>query len=148
MDTRLRSQPALAAGVLCLALAGCSAASDLAKSLGELQKVQAAVAREAGTPAVQINLMNGKYLTVAIVNSPLGKLPREDKQAKALALARAAFEALPERQALAKVRVTFAVHERRFLVVNYTDARDSFTFDPGELAPAGAHPKTADPSSK
>ncbi len=88
---------------------------NMAQSLGELQQVQVAVAKEAGTPLVQINLMNGKYLSVGIVNSPLGKLPCDAKQAKALELARAAFQALSKRQAVAKVRVTFVVYERRFL---------------------------------
>ncbi len=106
----------------------------MAQSLGELQQVQVAVAKEAGTPLVQINLMNGKYLSVGIVNSPLGKLPCDAKQAKALELARAAFQALSKRQAVAKVRVTFVVYERRFLIVNYTNTTDSFIFDPGELA--------------
>ncbi len=134
MKVRTRVQSVVSAAVLFLALTACDAAREMARSVGELQQVQAAVAKEAGTPAVQINLTNGKYLSVGIVNSPLGKLPRDAKQAKALELARVAFQALPKQQALAKVRVSFVVSEKRFLVVNYTDATDSFTFDPGELA--------------
>ena len=129
----IRPATALVAAVLCVALASCDAARGMAKSLGELQQVQAAVAKEAGSTAVNINLMNGKYLSVGIVNSPLNKLPRDAKRAKALELARVALQALPRREGLQKVRVTFVVQERRFLIVNFTNATDSFTFDPGEL---------------
>ena len=130
----MRVRSVLTAGVLFFAFTACDAAGGMAKSLSELQQVQAAVAKEAGTPAVGINLMNGKYLSVGIVNSPIGKLPRDARQAKALTLARVAFQALSSRQALAKVRVSFVDQERRFLIVNYTNTTDSFTFDPGELA--------------
>ena len=136
MATRNRVQLALTAGVVLLALTACDAARGMARSLGELQQAQAAVVKVAGTPLVQINLMNGKYLSVGIVNSPLGTLPREDRQEKALELARAAFQALPGREKLQNVRVTFVIQERRFLVVNYTEATDSFTFAPGELTAA------------
>jgi hypothetical protein len=134
MTVFARVRPVVAAGVLLLTLAACDAARDMTRSLGELQAVQAAVAKAAGTPAVQVNLMNGKYLSVGIVNSPMGKLPRDAKQAKALELARVAFQALSKRQALAKVRVSFVVHERRFLIVNYTNSMDSYAFDPRALA--------------
>ncbi len=147
MSVRARARSTLAACALLLAVTGCDAARSMGKSLGELQDVQAAVAKEAGTPAVQVNLMNGRYLSVGIVNSPVGKLPREEKQAKALELAKVAYRTLPSRSALEKVRVTFVVAERRFLIVNYTNATDGYTFDPGQLAdePA-AEPSPTPPS--
>jgi hypothetical protein len=139
----------LVAGVALLALTACEAANDMAKSIGELQQVQEAVAKAAGTQAVQINLMNGKYLSVGIVNSPLGDLPRDAKQAKALELARVALQALPGRQGIEKVRVTFVINERRFLIVNFTDATDTFTFDSGALAlDPGAGVETIDSVTK
>jgi hypothetical protein len=143
--TARRRQVALGCTLL-LALAGCGAARDAARTLGGLQRVQAAVSKAAGGAAVQVNLMNGRYLSVSLVNSPLGELPADEKKARAEELARVAYGALPSRASLEQVSFTYVVHEQRFLIVNYTQATDVFRFQVAQLAdPADAQPAPASP---
>ena len=122
-------RPGLAALVL---LAGCEQARQVAASLGELQAVQQAVAKSTGQQ-VQVHLQNGRYLSVALVNSPLGSLPADQRRDRSLVIARLAYQSYASRSSLDSVTVTLVERHTTFLVFRSSRA-ERFRFGPPELA--------------
>jgi hypothetical protein len=134
----MTSYRAFATGVVAtLWLCGCDTARQIAGTLGDLQAVQKAVAAHVGTDNIRVNLNNGRYLTVGVVNTPLKTLPDAERRAKAREIAQVAYSSYSSKASLETVGVTFVVHRSYFLVFNYTDATDYFVFTPAELAEAG-----------
>jgi hypothetical protein len=128
-------------GVVVIAL-GLTAACDLAgravSSVRDLAAVQQAVVKATGHTAVKANLTNGRFLGVAMTNSPFASLPDDARRAKAQAIARVAFDAYPPRASLESVSVAFVKYKVTFFIFTYTDAADAFTFKPADLTPQPA----------
>ena len=74
------------------ALCSCDGVRNAAGTIGELQQLQQSVSKAVGGGNVSVNLNNGKYLYVGIVNTPLKDLPSEQKKAKALEVAKLSFK--------------------------------------------------------
>jgi hypothetical protein len=115
--------------------AGCDGAASAVAAVRALQSVQQAVVKATGHAAVRVNLTNGRFLTVAMTNSPFASLPDEARRAKAQAIAKIAFDAYPDRASLESVAVAFVKYKVTFFVFSYTDATDVFTFTPANLTP-------------
>jgi hypothetical protein len=94
--------------------------------------------------SVSVNLNNGRYLTISIMNSPLKALGPDQKEAKAREIALLAYKAFASRQNLERVGIVFVEQRRSFLVFSYTDATDYHGFPAKDLARDGA----ASPSSR
>ncbi len=120
--------PALAALLL---LAACEAARQGAASPVELQAVQQAVAEATGRE-VRDGLHDARHLTVAVVNSPIGSLPSDQRRDRATGIARLAYRAYASRSKLASVTVTL-VERRTHLLVFRRSRTESFRFGPAEL---------------
>ncbi len=78
------------------ALCSCDGVYHAAGTIGELQQLQQSVSKAVGGGNVNVNLNNGKYLHLGIVNTPLKDLPSEQKKAKALEVARLSYKTYPK----------------------------------------------------
>jgi hypothetical protein len=114
-------------------LFSCQGIRQAANALGELQKVQTAVGKAAGTDAVNVNLNNGKFLRIGIINSALGDLPADDKKAKVLELAKVAYKSYPKSAELEQVSIAFVTQKSYAGLVNFTDTSEVGNFKPSEL---------------
>jgi hypothetical protein len=130
-------------------LLSCDSARRMAGTLGELKRVQAAVATATAEKNVGVNVNNDRFLTVSLINSPLKHLGSDEKRAKAREVARIAYETYMSRSELETVRVVFVVQRRYFGFFNYTDATDGVAFRPDELRPPTTAPScVAEPNRK
>ena len=116
------------------ALSSCDSVPQATGTIGELQQLQQSVGKAVGGGDVNINLSNGKYLYVGIVNSPLKDLPSDQKKAKALEVAKLCYKSYPEATNLEQISVAFVAHHSILGIFNYTDATDSFSFLVSDLS--------------
>src|SRR5579863_6022469 len=115
--------------VTSLVLVSCSSVHNLKNTLQDLVTVQSQLVKALGDGEVRINLNNGSFLAVGVVNSPLNDLSKDRKKAKALEIARLAFDSYPSRSALTAVSVSFGIHRSYLLgTFNYQNTTDSFAF--------------------
>jgi hypothetical protein len=105
-------------------------------TLNDVLKVQAELSKSLGYDQIRVNITNGHFLNIALVNSPWKDLPADQKNAKALEIARLAYRIYPSQSDLMAVSVTFAVHRTYLGVFNYDDSRDSFGFEIPQLVAA------------
>jgi hypothetical protein len=124
-------------GICVLALlASCETIRNGANTLSELQQVQQKVVAAAGTSDVKVNLNNGKYLQISLVNTSLKGLPDGQKKAKALEIAQAAYRGYSKASALENVSVVFLVQQTYGGIINYSNGTDTLSFTPSELSKA------------
>ena len=116
-----------------MVLTSCSRVQQVAGMVQDLQKVRAELAKTLGFNEITVNLMNDRFLNIAVMNSPWNDLPADQKSVKALEIARLAYSSFPSRSALSSVSVTFGVQRTYLGVVNYSDSRDSFRFEAPKL---------------
>lgn len=102
---------------------------------GDLLVVQSQLAKALGRDDIRVNLNNGHLLNIGVVNSPLNELPTEQKKAKAIEIARLAYNGYPSRYELTGVSVAFAVHRSYLGLFDYDDSTDSFNFEASDLTP-------------
>ena len=136
----MRQRLRLAAGTIGILLlfAACQGLGQLTEILRDLQPVHQQVSSLVGTGAVRVNIDNGRYLSVGVINSPLKNLPVAEKEQKALEIARLAYMSYASRSSLQVVDVAFVIQGTRFFVLNYSDGRDSFRFQAVDLMPKPA----------
>lgn len=128
---------AVALALLLVFLGGCSGFRQMAGELGDLNHLQKQLQQQTGQSGIGVNLNNGSYLNISFVNSPLAKLPADQKKAKALEVARFAYNDWPKRSELSSVTVIF---QTSYDVgpVYYNNSMDHFTFQTSELTTNGA----------
>jgi hypothetical protein len=116
--------------------ASCSSVHELTGTLQDLQAVQGQLVRVLGHNEIRVLVNNGHFLSIRLVNSPLQDLPPDRKKAKALEIARLAYNGYRSRSDLKSVTVTFAVHRSYLLgFFTYYDSTDSFNFQVPNLTP-------------
>ena len=116
----------------------CGTVREAAGTIGELQQVRQALSTKLNTSDVGVNLSNGQYLTISLVNSPLKALPSDEKKTKAHELAELGYRSYSQASSLTQVTVVFVVQRSYLGVLNYTDSNDAFAFPAAELSPAKA----------
>ena len=127
----------LAGLVVCsLVLANCGPVPGLMEGLKDVQAVQTDVVRAVHEDNVTVNLNNDRYLTISLINSPIGALATEPKEAKAREIAQIAFLAFPHRERLEQIGVVFMEQRRYFFFFNYSNGTDAHFFKASEFAPA------------
>jgi hypothetical protein len=126
----------IAPGICLLALlfSSCEAVRNGANTLSELQQVQQKVVEAAGTNNVNVNLNNGKYLQIKLVNTPFKDLPAGQKSAKAREIAQAAYRGYSKASELEQVSVVFVVQQTYGGVLNYSNGTDAINFTPSDLS--------------
>src|SRR5450755_4864374 len=112
---------------LAVSLSACSGLQELSAELGDLNRLQKQLQQQTGQTAINVNLNNRSYLNISFVNSPLAKLPADQKKAKALEVARFAYADWPKRTELSSVTVIF---QSSYDVgpVHYSSSTDNFSF--------------------
>lgn len=142
-----RTFRAVAVLLLCLLAPGCG---QLARSLVDLSRLQAAIIKEYGDKNVNVNLNNSTVLTVTFINSPLNAYGREERAKRASQTAEFINRHYPSIAEMEEIWVSFVRAETRFIVVNYTESLDVFAFDktgrPLTLAPKGPPASVPDDS--
>jgi len=122
---------------ICIVAAVICSACDvhqIAGTFNDLQQVQRTVSKAVGTDNVTVNLNNGQYLTIGLVNTPLKNLSSDQRRAKALEVAKLGYRSYPSIPKLSEIRVVFVVQHSYLGVFNYTDATDAFSFSKSELS--------------
>jgi hypothetical protein len=117
-------------------LPACTRLRELRGQFGDLMQLRANLQHQTGEDAVEVHLNNGTYLIVSLLNSSLAKLPTDRKQAKALEIAKYAYQDWPQRDALTKITVVFET-KYDLGIVHYANAMDNYSFDPAKLKSAG-----------
>jgi hypothetical protein len=100
--------------------------------LNEIRELQQRLQQQTGQSGLNINLTNDTYFFIKFVNSPLAKLPAEQKKSKALEVARLTYQDWPKRSQLTTVTVVFETNYD-FGFVHYSNSTDSFEFQVSEL---------------
>lgn len=119
-----------------LLLASCDSVRQVTSTLGDLQQVQGEIRKSLNNEQLLVNLMNGRTLTLSLVNSRLKDLPGDQKKAKALEIAQLAYQTYPSRASLETVRVIFVVNRTYAFILHFTDGTDAYNFTPADLSPA------------
>jgi hypothetical protein len=127
-----------------VALVSCKAIHEMQGKLQDLQRVQQELSRALRHDEIRVLLSNDRFLNISVVNSPLRALPVDQKSAKALEIARLAYDSYSSRSALQRVTVTFAVHRSYLGIFTYDNSTDSFSFEIPQLT-AGSAPKQSTP---
>jgi len=113
--------------------AGCQSVKRMAAVVGELRDVQSEVVKVTGHDEVTVNLSNGHFLAVGLVNAPSAEWPKERRQSQAREIAQLAYDKIHSRVSLDTVVVTYVAHRKYLLVFDYTNGLDSFAFKASEL---------------
>lgn len=104
---------------------GCG--KDVFKTLDEIARIRNDLIKEFHEPNINVMLQNSKNLAVTFVNSPLNARPDErNRRAQETALFIKRHYAGIDR--IASISVRFLKHEKRMLVVDYTEEIDTFVF--------------------
>ena len=72
-------------------------------------------------------------MTISLINSKYNKLDKEIKEKNAREIAKYAVSLLKEKTKIEKINISFTIHERKYLIVNYTNSLDSYSFEVSEL---------------
>ena len=136
---KARSMRSRVVGALAAVLVtgGCNAAREMKATLGELLKVREQVAASVPGTDVNVNLVNGRYLDIALVNSPLKALPPDQKEARAREIALVAYRAFPARAKLQQVAVVFWIQRTYLFFFHFSDGTDYHAFSAEALAANG-----------
>jgi len=115
--------------MLALGCLSCSRAGQLVKVLTDVQKVQAQVAKDTGINNITVNLQNGAYLQIGIVNTSWNDKPTEEKKAKAQEIAKSAYDAYAAKAELRGVSVAFVIQREYLGLFHYSNSTDAYNFD-------------------
>ena len=140
-----RSTLALGFSMILVLLVSCSGVHQMVGTLRDLQKVQLELAKATGGDEIRVNLMNGHFLNIGVLNSELKTLPSDERNAKALELARTAYSVYPTRSHLTSISVAFVTHRSYLGVFTYDDSSDTFRFDASQLTPEAQSPVESQP---
>ena len=122
-------------------IGGCA---GMAEQLKGVQAVHAELVRTLPEENVGVNLLNNRFLTISLINSPLKKLSAEQKGPKIFEIAKVAYGALPEREQLERINVVFVEQKTYCMFFHSSDGSDSYSVDPREFR--GAAEKSQPPS--
>ena len=137
MGMQQRFGSAIGLVALSVVLVSCGGVHRMMGTLEDLQKVQRDVGKALGGGEVRVQLNNDRVLSVGVMNSPLKTAPADQRKAKALELARIAYESYPSRSALKSVSVSFGTHRSYLGVFTYDESGDAFGFEASQLASEG-----------
>jgi hypothetical protein len=106
--------------------AGCSKESR--KEIGKLLDLKNSITKEMQVEDVRITLHNGVMISAAFVNTKYNGASdsiQEDVRQKTLQLISAHF---PQESDIKSAQISFIIQEKKFFIINYTDALNSAFF--------------------
>ncbi|MCD4818411.1 MAG: hypothetical protein K8S23_06945, partial [Candidatus Cloacimonetes bacterium] len=112
-------------------LSGCQ---DMFNNMGEILALQKKLSKEFKTANFSINLSNGGYLTISIVNSPIAELEKIKQKSYAHEIAIFVRDNYAGYEKLSIVSVAFIQH-KQFGPVSSKKTKSVFTFMKSELNP-------------
>lgn len=115
--------------VLVLLISGCA---QVREQFGDIFGIIGALAKEYNHRTIHVE-MNNKEMTVTFINSPFGELEESQREEKAREIARFCVGLLKEDSTIENITVAFTIHEKRFLIVDYTSTQGAYTFEVSEL---------------
>jgi hypothetical protein len=119
----------LIVGLLVVLFSGCT---EVKQQFGNMFRIIGALAKEYNHRNIHVE-MNNKEMTVTFINSPFGEFEEPQRQAKAREIARFCVGLLKEDSTIGNITIAFTIHEKRFLIVDYTSTQGVYTFKVSEL---------------
>lgn len=107
-------------------LGGCD--SPIVGTFSDLFKIRAKVQKIITTGDIAVNINNGAYLSISIINSALNNKTSGDRKTTAEKVAAIAYKNYADREHLKEVFVVFASHERKYLIVDYNSTIETFSY--------------------
>jgi len=119
--------PASLAMILVLQLCFLGCGKDAFKTLGELAQIRNDLIREFHEENIDVILQNSNNLAVTFINSPLNAHPDQlfERAQETAVFIRRRYAGIDR---LESILVRFFKHEKRMLVVDYTEEIESFVF--------------------
>jgi len=111
-------------------LNGCSEMRDQFSSMLELQSK---LSKKYDHKYISINIKNNEFLGVSFVNSRFNELNAYDMKVKAKEIALFTASTLDENSTIKNIAVSFTIHEKKFLIVSYTNSLNTFYFESAQL---------------
>jgi hypothetical protein len=96
--------------------------------------VQSDLTRLTGQNDIRVVLNNGSLLGISVMNSPLRDLPVAQKRAKALEIARLAYNSYRSRTDLRGESVVFGFHRDYLGIFRYDNSTDIYRFEISDLS--------------
>lgn len=112
--------------IVTVSITGCD--SPVVGSFKDLFAIREKVQKITESENVAVNINNGAYLSVTVVNSPLNDKTSEERKSVSNKVARIAYNHYKNRKSLKKIYVAYSAHERKYLIVDYTYSVDWFEY--------------------
>jgi len=127
--------------VAMLLIFGCSdnfssSVGKFANQVGGLFAIKKLVDQQLTEGESGIHIQNGITITISMVNTAYNEDTFENRQSLALRTAQLVSEHIidkPEYKTVHNIVITFTHHEKKFLIVDYTQTFDVFPFEVSEL---------------
>ena len=82
---------------------------------------------------ININLIDGKFLTVNFINSPFNDLKDKEREEQAHEIALFTLSTIKKDFKVEKIDVAFSIHKKIYFIIDYTNTLNTFYFDVLEL---------------
>ena len=112
--------------LVCVLAGGCV---KLAKSLGEVSKLQVEIVKEFGEKEVGVNINNDTVLTISFLNSPLNDKPPDERAQRAGQTMAFVKDHYPSIDKMHAIWVVFIRAQTRFIFVHYSETVAVFGFN-------------------
>lgn len=114
-------------------LSSCDNIRKAGAFFGSLMDIKKQVSNSLNWDQVTVNLSNGNYLAIGVINYPLKDLTADQIKVKSRGIAQVAYDSYPSRDNLENIRVTFT-DQNSFGLFHYTKDTDSRQFSASDLA--------------
>ena len=136
-----RARNIFSALVAMLLIFGCSdnfssSVGKFANQVGGLFAIKKLVDQQLTEGESGIHIQNGRTITISMVNTPYNEDTFENRQSLALKTAQLVSDHIndkPEYKSVHNIAITFVRHEKKFLIVDFTQTFDIFSFEVSEL---------------
>lgn len=122
-------------------LTGCSeklssTVGKFANQIGGLFAIKELVDKQLTVGESSIHIQNGRIITISLVNTTYNEDTFENRKSLAIKTAQLVSDHIndkPEYTSVQNIIITFVQHEKKFLIVDYTQTFDIFPFEVSEL---------------
>jgi hypothetical protein len=124
-----------------LVLTGCSenfssSVGKFANQLGGLFAIKELVDQQLTGGESAIHIQNGRTITISLVNTAYNEDTFENRKSLAIKTAQLVSDHIndkPEYKSVQNIVITYVHHEKKFLIVDYTQTFDVFPFEVSDL---------------
>lgn len=124
-----------------LILTGCSenfssSVGKFANQVGGLYAIKKLVDQQLTEGESGVHIQNGRTITISLVNTTYNEGTSENRQSLAIKTAQLVSDHIndkPEYKSVHNIAIAFVRHEKKFLIVDFTQTFDIFSFEVSEL---------------